>query len=184
MSGTYVQPFSVGLTPILRQLVDRLKQRLNAGAAQEQLWTPEVGALALSKAGAYRVIFSFVGGPVVRSSQIQGQEAVARSIAQRKPTVRAEIRAADQRTSGLTEEDNLLAERVLHHLIFVLDEKFSGDDDYGHENWGETTPSPGRPNVIVQFDFQLVIQVHDDEYLRAPWTGTTVEAALVGGQSS
>lgn len=183
MSTTLGQPFSAGLTPMLELLAERLKQRLNAGANQAQLWSVGLGALSLSTSGGYQVNFSLTTGKVIRSAQVQGQEAVARSIAQRGPGICVEVRAVDERTQGITAADYKTAEKVLHSLIYVLDEKFSGDDDYGTETWAKTTMSPLAPNVILQFDFQLLIQVHDDAYVRLQLTETTAEGVLSGTQA-
>ncbi len=178
MSTTLVQPFSAGATPILQQLLDRLRMRLNAGANQAQLWTAQLGALALSTAGAYQVTVFFVGEKAGPSMQIQGQEAVARSIATRIVTVTVETRAVDERAQGLTADDYKTAERVQHSLIYCLDEKFGADFGYGDTRWNKTTASPLAPNVVLQQDITLLIQVHDDAYAILPITSTTTEGVL------
>lgn len=160
-----MQPFSIGIIPILKTMTERLLQRLNSEPGQDALWRVDTGQLSLSRTGAYRVIWVLRGGPVTKGVPgEQGQTANARALATRHVTVRAEIRVVDERTQGLTVDDLNVAERVQRQILWVLDEQLSGDDEFLEEDWSGYTDSPAQGQVILSQSFALDITVQDDPY--------------------
>lgn len=175
MSQTPMRPFSIGVIPVLVKLNVRLLERLNSEPAQPALWRIDTGQLALSRMGAYRVIWVLRGGPLEKGVPgVQGQAAPAAVIATRMVQIRAEIRCVREDTQGLTIEDLNFAEYVQRQIIWVLHEQHSGDQELGDEDWSGYTDSPAQGQVILSQNFTLRINVHDDPYLLVPITSMEV----------
>lgn len=180
-----MEPFSIGVVPVLRLLNRRLVERLNCEPNQGALWRAETGQLACSKQGALRVIWRLVGGPIeLGPVGAQGDAAKADNIGRRHPVIEAQIRAIDPRTSGLTDEDVNMAELVQRQILWVLRERLSGDVEIKdlHEFWDEYTESPAQNQVMQRLRFGLRVLVPDDPYNLQPYTETTATGVLTASQ--
>lgn len=176
-----MQPFSIGVVPVLLRLNQRLVERLSYDANAGAMWAVDTGQLACSRSGALRVIWRLIGGPIeLGPVGAQGDAAKADNIARRHPVIEAQIRAIDPRTSGLTAEDVNMAELVQRQLLWVLRERHSGDVEIKdlHEYWDEYTDSPAQNQVMLRLRFGLRVLVPDDPYNLQPYTETTATATL------
>jgi hypothetical protein len=167
--ATLMQPFLIGAVPLIQLLNRELAARLNSDPQPSGLWTIDLGQLALSKPGAYRIIWRLIGGPVEKASRgQQGFEAAAPMIAHRYCRVRVEIRSIEARTVGLTAEDINLAERVQRAVIQVVNAQRSADYQDASEDWAQFTDEVSQRQVLFGFEFTVLLNVLDDPYLFKP----------------
>lgn len=160
-----MNPFPIGAVPLIQLLNQELAARLNSDPQPAGLWSIDLGQLALSKPGAYRIIWRLIGGPVEKASRgQQGDAAVAPKLADRICRLRVEIRSIEPRTVGLTHEDINLAERVQRAVIQVVNAQRSADWADGSEDWAQFTEEVGQRQVLFGFEFNVVLNVLDDPY--------------------
>lgn len=163
-----MQPFLVGVVPWLTLVNRELLVRLNSDPSQTGAgsWAIDTGQLALSKPGAYRIVWQLIGGSVEKASLgQQGNQAVAPKLADRKPRVRCEIRSNEARSVGLTTEDITLAELVQRAVIQVVNAQRSADWGGGYEDWARFGEAPDQRQILFGFEFDIWLNVLDDPYL-------------------
>lgn len=167
---------------LLRLINRELEQRLNSDPQPATgRWTAEFvnGQYALSKPGAIRVIWSLIGGRIERGAQYHGPDQPAKCVALRNCRLQAEIRVVDERSTGLTETDLMLADEVLRAIILVWDHQRPADFD-GEEQeeiWDGFTQEPGQRQIICRYRVTPQLLVHDD-----PWLYKTADTITMQGQ--
>lgn len=168
---------------LLEQISNELAMRLNSDPQPAGLWRVEfvTGQFALSRPGALRVIFSIVGGRIMRGAQYHGNEQPAKCVASRVCTIRAEIRTIDARSQGFTKTDLMLADEVLRALILVWDHQRPADydEEEQRELWDGFTEEPGQRQIICRYEVTPLLLVHDD-----PWQFKTINSIESSGSIS
>lgn len=152
----------MAVTPVLRDIA-AVMQRLQPGLRVEY------GPAATAKQGAPALIWEYLGGPITVGGY-RADESTAKTIAVRRCTVVAELRAKDS-TQGTGDKDYAAAEELLRLLFVALDE-VAPADYRAREDWGANTHAgvAGAAVVACRVAIEFDVPLRDQ-----PERYTTVE---------